>query len=85
MAKVFVEFEGQAIDINNIKFIDRDHVWNDKEEKIMYRLIINNPNRIKVDSFYPVYSFEYCTEELRDKKYDDLKMILIEEDYDFLE
>ena len=71
--KTFIEFESAWIDTNNVKSVERTEGWDDKEERIMFRIIINNPDRVKIDSFLPTYTFKYATEELREQILQELR------------
>lgn len=71
--KVYVSFEDVDIDIYSIKSIERSTRWSEKDDMVKFTLIINNPNRIKIETFTPEYVFEYETEKFRNKKYEELK------------
>jgi hypothetical protein len=73
MSKTFLQFENVDIDIFAIKSIERSTTWNESEGRVNFSLIINNQNRIKIESFTPQYTFIYETEAFRNKKYEELK------------
>lgn len=84
MAKTFIDFENCLIDINNIKAIEKTTSWDDINERVSFDIIINNPNRIKVDSFHPTFTFKYGSEEYRDRLHQELRERLEEEEVKFV-
>lgn len=84
MAKIMVEFEDAFIDINAIKAIDKKQQWNFKEDRMTFDIIINNPDRIKVDSFLPTYTFSFNSEEYRDRLLQELREKLEENGVEFV-
>ena len=84
MAKIMVEFEDTLIDINAIKAIDKKQQWNFKEDRMTFDIIINNPDRIKVDSFLPTYTFSFNSEEYRDRLLQELREKLEENGVEFV-
>lgn len=84
MAKIMVEFEDALIDINAIKAIDKKQQWDFKEDRMNFDIIINNPDRIKVDSFLPTYTFSFNSEEYRDRLLQELREKLEENGVEFV-
>ena len=84
MAKIMVEFEDALIDINAIKAIDKKQQWDFKEDRMKFDIIINNPDRIKVDSFLPTYTFSFNSEEYRDRLLQELREKLEENGVEFV-
>lgn len=84
MAKIMVEFEDALIDINAIKAIDKKQQWDFKEDRMTFDIIINNPDRIKVDSFLPTYTFSFNSEEYRDRLLQELREKLEENGVEFV-
>ena len=84
MTKIMVEFEDALIDINAIKAIDKKQGWNFKEDSMTFDIVINNPNRIKVDSFLPTYTFNFGSEEYRDRLLQELREKLEENGVEFV-
>ena len=75
--KTFINFENVDIDAYAIKAIERSTTWNESLGRVNFTLIINNQNRVKIETFTPQYNFVYETEEYRDKKYEELKKKMI--------
>lgn len=71
--KTIVEIENAWIDLTHIKAVERTEKWDDDKERIMFNIVINNPDRVKIDSFLPTYKFEYATEELREQILQELR------------
>jgi hypothetical protein len=84
MARTFVEFEEAFIDLSVIKAIEKSSSWDEKDERIAFKIIINNPDRIKIDSFLPTYTFKYATERQRDRLFQELREKLEEQDVEFI-
>lgn len=83
MARILIDFENVSIDPSVIKSIENDYEWDSKEECMMYRILINNPKRIDVDSFIPHYEFKYRTHELMEVSLQELRDKLEEEGIEF--
>lgn len=84
MARTFVEFEDAFIDLSAIKAIERDTNWDIKEERIAFTIIINNPDRIKIDSFLPNYTFKFWSEHKRNQLFQELREKIEEQDVQFI-
>lgn len=72
MAKMFLEFEEKMIDPNDIKIVERGEEWDDKAERMIYTIIINNP---ALDDliFLKRLKFPFPTIEKRDIGWQDLR------------
>lgn len=74
MSKTFVSFENVDIDIRNVNYIERIEKYSVKESRTIFYIIINNPDRINLEtSFIPYYKFPYYSESDRDISYQELK------------
>lgn len=79
-----LEFENVMIELKAIKSIEKKQGWDAKEERVMFSIIINNPNRSALDSFQPHYEFKYATEHYRDRLHQELRDKLEEAEVEFL-
>lgn len=80
--KTFVDFEGKLFSIGSIQIIEKNMSWNDKEERMMYNILINNHNLYKETTIpIPTFKFEYYDETFRDKKFQQLYDLLAEFDH----
>jgi len=79
MAKIFVTFENEFIDLYQIKSVTKKNVFDEKKKAMSFQIVINEKF---IDSLpmLPIYVFSYQTEELRENKIDLLKIQLEEED-----
>lgn len=84
MARTFVEFEDAFIDLSVIKAIERNTNWDIKEERTAFTIIVNNPDRIKIDSFLPHYIFKFWSEKKRNQLFQELREKLEEQDIAFI-
>jgi hypothetical protein len=77
--KTLIDFEGKLFSIGSIQIIEKTMSWNEKEECMMYNILINNQNLYKENTIpIPTFKFEYYQEEFRDKKFQQLYDLLAE-------
>jgi len=71
MAKTLLEFEGELFDVMAVFRVTRKQIWNEQSEQIDFCIVLNEdlPEKFVLKDW--VFSFR--TQELRDKKFAELK------------
>lgn len=79
MAKRLLEFDNELIDIRDIKQVSKGFKYSRKEQTMVHTLEINTKYPEGKIPF-PVFIFEYATEELLSNKYEAFKIALEDEE-----
>jgi hypothetical protein len=71
MAKTLLEFEGELFDVMAVFRVTRKQIWNEQSEQIDFCIVLNEdlPEKFVLKDWV----FPFRTQELRDKKFAELK------------
>jgi hypothetical protein len=71
MAKTLLEFEGELFDVMAVFRVTRKQIWNERDEQLYFCIVFNEdmPDKFVLRDWV----FPFKTQELRDKKFLELK------------